>query len=425
MQIVTNLVNYIAVLISQIIIIKVFQSFIKIQKKCFSKYLIVLMIISSVIETILAYIIDPSLNSFICIVYFLIIFKLIFKTSIKKNIFYIAALWLIMILIDISLMTILDILQTYIFHVELNIIIVKPMCTIVLIILLVYIIRNKQINNFINKAYKLFDTNYLYLICLLFLYFVLGTIGINSVGKKNVILNLLSLAILFSLTIIKFILYQFEIIELKKTNKNLINNNEFYIKLLDDYQILKHNLTNQLLGIKIVSNKKAKSLINDLIKDYNENFQVIQNIKDVPTSLNGLIYEKLYTFNEKNLVVSVDNNIKHQILSILSSRNYNLLCESLGIVLDNAITAAAKSEDKIIYLNFQEQRDDIVLTIMNSFNGSLDLEELGNINYTSKKNKKNHGYGLYTLLNKRRLSMKTSIRNNLFINEIKIKKKTE
>ena len=51
----------------------------------------------------------------------------------------------------------------------------------------------------------------------------------------------------------------------------------------------------------------------------------------------------------------------------------------------------------------------------------LDLESLGKINYSSKIN--GHGFGLFTLFEKRKLNITTNIKNNLFRVEISINKK--
>ena len=58
---------------------------------------------------------------------------------------------------------------------------------------------------------------------------------------------------------------------------------------------------------------------------------------------------------------------------------------------------------------------------MNSFEGNLDLEQIGELKYTTKNT--GHGLGLYSLIGLKKLNIKTSIKNNIFINEIKILKK--
>ena len=223
------------------------------------------------------------------------------------------------------------------------------------------------------------------MILILVLYFVIGAIGIVNLNNQFLIFTLLSLAILFTMTIIKFMLDSYEIINLKEMNRNLLKNNEFYVILINDYRVLKHNLINQLLGIKSLANKKSKLLIDDLIEEYNANFVNTQDIKDAPHGLNGLIYEKLYNFNKMDLKFLVNNNIKSALLDVITPRSYNLLCEAIGILLDNAMEAAYLSEDKVVYLNFKESKENIYIEIMNTFRGDLDVDKLGTKDYTTKK----------------------------------------
>ena len=232
---------------------------------------------------------------------------------------------------------------------------------------------------------------------------------------------ILILAVLFFLSIVQFCGNKYHIFILKQTNELLIKNNEFYIKLIDDYRILKHNLISQLLGIKSVSSIKAKKLIDELIMEYSKDFRLNQNIKDIPYGLDGIIYEKIYNFkNNKKLNIIVNNNINNKILNIISPKNYNLLCEALGVTIDNAMNAAIKSKEKVVVLKFNEFEDKIKVIIINTFKGFLDLDKIGNLKSNSRIT--GHGYGLFSLISKRRLKIKTVIKNNLFINEIEINK---
>ena len=330
-------------------------------------------------------------------------------------------IWLSSILIDISLMVILNIIQS-VLNYHFNALIVKPVCTVILCIILFILSRFDGINKLIDKAYNIISKisyGYMYIVLIIFLYFIIDVIGIINIENKMIFIILISV-VLFTLTIIKFIINKYEIITLKETNNLLINNNEFFIKLIEDYRILKHNLTSQLLGIKSVSNKKSKLLIDDLIRGYNATFLSTQNIKDVPAGLNGIVYEKLYNFNQKDLKVFVENKIKSKIFDSISPRSYNLLSEALGVTLDNAIEAANNSEDKVVYLIFSEDEDKIFIEIMNTFTGVIDLDKIGTINYTSKKN--GQGLGLYSLIGRKKLQIQTKIKNNIFKTKIIISK---
>lgn len=120
--------------------------------------------------------------------------------------------------------------------------------------------------------------------------------------------------------------------------------------------------------------------------------------------------------------IQIDNNVKGKILDILGPKNYNLLCEALGVTLDNALESASQTKDKIIFLEFTETEKTVNIKVMNTFKGIIDTEKLGTIEYTSNK-LNGHGLGLYSLFNKNTLYITTSIKNNFFRSEIKINKK--
>ena len=279
----------------------------------------------------------------------------------------------------------------------------------------------KKLVNKIKKYISKINFSSIYLIAVLLIYLSLEAITILNLQNNMIVEMILIFSILLGLILLKFFSYQYDIITLKEMNKFLIHNDEIYLKLIDNYRILKHNLINQLLGVKSFSNKKAKLLIDDLIKEYNENFNFSININKIPKGINGIIYEKISEKNIKDLQLTIDNKIESDLLNILSPRSYNLLCEALGVTLDNAIEAVSKSTEKFIYLYFKEEEQYVLIKIMNSFEGNLDLEQIGELKYTTKNT--GHGLGLYSLIGLKKLNIKTSIKNNIFINEIKILKK--
>ena len=164
--------------------------------------------------------------------------------------------------------------------------------------------------------------------------------------------------------------------------------------------------------------------VNEILKEYDSNKYLKSEIPFMPSGLNGFILEKFYAYADKNLKIQIDNNVKGKLLDILGPKNYNLLCEALGVTLDNALESASQTKDKIIFLEFTETEKTVNIKVMNTFKGIIDIEKLGTIEYTSNK-LNGHGLGLYSLFNKNTLYITTSIKNNLFRSEIKIDKKTE
>ncbi len=407
---------------SQIVIFYIFNLFTN-NKIVFSKKLGIIIIISTIIELFLAQVPVIMINGVICITYFIIITKIFSKLKFKEVIFYNVVIWLFIIVIDMFIMLIFNGLQLLMPFLTDCTLIVKPLATIIMDLILIFLVKRNFVRKIVNKAYintKKINFSYLMLVIILICYFVLDVISISNLDNELIIEIMFISSIFFTVTMIKFITYRYEILTLKETNLLLNKNNQFYIKLLDDYRILKHNLTNQLLGIKSVANKKSKMLIEDIIKEYNATFHPTADVKNIPNGLNGIIYEKIYNFNKSDLKIVTDNNLKNDLFQEISARSYNLLCEALGVIIDNALDAAYNSEEKLIYFKFDENEDKVIITVLNTFTGEMDLENLGTINYTTKKN--GHGLGLYSLIGRSKIKVMTKIKNNLFINNIKIDK---
>ena len=386
-----------------------------------SKTFFIIIAISSLIEIFLANT-SSIINGIVYIIYILIVTNIFSKIQFKDTLLYIVIIWLFGILIDIFMMHLYNLISPY--TTNINIVIIKLTGTFLMAFSLILLAKMSLLKKLVNKIKKYvskINFSYIYLVVILLIYLSLEAITILNLQNNMIVEMILIFSILLGLILLKFFSYQYDIITLKEMNKFLIHNDEIYLKLIDNYRILKHNLINQLLGVKSFSNKKAKLLIDDLIKEYNENFNFSININKIPKGINGIIYEKISEKNIKDLQLTIDNKIESDLLNILSPRSYNLLCEALGVTLDNAIEAVSKSTEKFIYLYFKEEEQYVLIKIMNSFEGNLDLEQIGELKYTTKNT--GHGLGLYSLIGLKKLNIKTSIKNNIFINEIKILKK--
>ena len=415
--------NYIIVLITEIILLYLINDLAN-KKISVDFKLVIIVLLSSLFETLFSFNLSGAINGILCLTYFLLVGKFFFQLKLKDTIFYLIVIWLIGGLLDIVVMLIVNLLASKISLIQTNMFIIKPICSILMICFLVFIFKMKFVNKIVNKinnSLQKLNVSYFWLILILIIYFLLDAICIIYIKKQVVIVIILLISIGFSISIIYYIFNKYEIISLKETNNLLLKNNEFYLKVIDEYRILKHNLINQLLGVKSVSNKKARILIDDLIKEYNNNFRQVKSIKDIPSGLSGIIYEKIYNFNDHEINISVKNEIKDEVLELISARSYNLLCETLGVILDNSLEATSKSEEKIIYLEFMEKEDKLIINVINTFKNNIDLEFLGTINYSSKN--KSRGLGLYSIIGRKNVSVKTTIRNNLFCHELTINKK--
>lgn len=397
-------------------------SLLKVKLNWKSKKIFGLIVSYAIVYSIICNFLPQELMSFISIFYFSILLKVILRVNIEKIIFYVLVVWLIGVLCDIGLMIITNFILKEVDI--LNISFIRLHASILLAISYLICSKSKFVLNKVNNLYKkITKINYpiLKIVLLLCLFFLFDMICLNYMSEKEIPIIILFSLILLTIVLVNIIYQNYQIIMLKETNNLLSKNIDFYIKRINEYRILKHNLKSKLNGLKTVSNKKSVPYINALIEEYNDRMVIPKDIMEVPNGLNGIIYEKVYEFNDKNLQIAVENKIRKEILKILTPKNYNLLCEALGITLDNALEAASKSKDKIVYLKFNESKENIIIKIMNTFSGSIDLDKLGTINYTSKK--LGHGLGLFSLLSKDNLKINACIKNKFFINTILIPKK--
>ena len=72
-------------------------------------------------------------------------------------------------------------------------------------------------------------------------------------------------------------------------------------------------------------------------------------------------------------------------------------------------------------LEFTEDDNKLMLKIINSFSGMIDIDELGKKNYTSKKT--GNGLGLFSILKYKPIKLNSSIKDNKFICVIRVNKK--
>ena len=393
-------------------------------KMLHKKEFVITTVIFSILYSCLDGIFEKGIITIFSMIYLALTSKIFLKLNNKDLIFYVVITWILGVVIDIMTMLIMSLWHITEHINEENNSIFQSICTAVMILIYLLCAKSKFVNKTINKLKKLknrINSFYYKLIAIIAIYFILGLICFNNMGNKEIPIIVLVIAISLLLILIIFIIQQFQINSLQENIILLTKNNEFYIEFIDKYRILKHNLISNLNSIKSVANEDAKTLINDLIHKYNKELKLPTNFKELPTGVNGIVYEKIYSHNIKNLDFSISNKIKNNIIEVLTPRDYNLFCEALGVTLDNALDALKESKEKILLLEFKEDENSLSLKIVNTFTGEIDIEKLGTKNYTSKK--KGNGIGLFSILNNKRIKLITSIKSNKYSSIIMVNKK--
>ena len=90
------------------------------------------------------------------------------------------------------------------------------------------------------------------------------------------------------------------------------------------------------------------------------------------------------------------------------------------IALDNAIESSLKSKQKIISIYIYDDNNNICIEVKNSFSSNMDVDLIGNKNYSTKGKK--HGLGLFSALRNNEALLSVKIVNDMFITKISAKK---
>jgi len=366
-------------------------------------------------------------SSILYFIFFPCLFYLMNKLPIKKLFYYVFIVWFYGIVADIFTILFTSLIF-FIFNINNNIYInysdkVSILLSLCVSFFLIVLSKIKKVKDLTDKIYlKIDNIKYFDFLLAIFAIFILTMAIVMFMNVQNLDINLLIIIVLIMMIVTFIILLKYKINyeENLKYLKTLKENNEFYIKMEDENRIFKHNLIAKLLSIKSVANKKAISLIEDLISQFNKSIDFSNSIKIIPYGLNGIVYQKLYPYLKK-INIKINNEINYDIFNVLKPRRYNVLVEKVVIALDNAIESSLHSKSKNIVINMCDVDDCILIEIQNTFGNDINLDLLGNINYSTKGKK--HGLGLFSIMRNNEASVSVKIVNNTFISKIKAKKK--
>ncbi len=285
-----------------------------------------------------------------------------------------------------------DIVNNYAYNLLVNILVSLLSVLLIKIPFVDKIVKNTL--NLFEKNRKLI--NYFYII-LIVIYLIVLKNGFEFLMKSNYYIN-----ILFMLSIVGIILVilknESKYEQLKEENKQMLNYVTKYEKIITAQGKTNHEFKNQLMvirGYAQMNSDKIIDYIDEIVKDSNKagSSYLISQLNNFPDGgIKGLLYYKLSIMEDENIKYSIDveKGVKSG-LKKLSTNNYKNITKILGVLLDNAIDASKKGNDKKINISVSKDRNLIIFKIYNTYKGTIDIEKIGT-GYTSKG--KGHGYGL-------------------------------
>lgn len=285
-----------------------------------------------------------------------------------------------------------DIVNNYAYNLLVNILVSLLSVLLIKIPFVDKIVKNTL--NLFEKNRKLI--NYFYII-LIVIYLIVLKNEFEFLMKSNYYIN-----ILFMLSIVGIILVilknESKYEQLKEENKQMLNYVTKYEKIITAQGKTNHEFKNQLMvirGYAQMNSDKIIDYIDEIVKDSNKagSSYLISQLNNFPDGgIKGLLYYKLSIMEDENIKYSIDveKGVKSG-LKKLSTNNYKNITKILGVLLDNAIDASKKGNDKKINISVSKDRNLIIFKIYNTYKGTIDIEKIGT-GYTSKG--KGHGYGL-------------------------------
>lgn len=271
---------------------------------------------------------------------------------------------------------------------------------------------SKKIVYYIDSIKKVIKKTFSIEVLLILILIIFNILGYFLIGKINNIHFIISLVISIGyiiITISMIIINKKNIEKLKLKNLSLEKSYASYSNILDEFREYKHNLKNKLFAIKSYLPESEQNKLNELIISHNDKCEWLNDIKNMPQGLEGLLYLKKYEAENKNVNLIINYNSKIKI----SNKDYLDLCDVLGIFLDNAIESS-NGKEKIVLLDAHDKKNSIIITITNKFNNYINLSKIGEKNYSTKKVKSGIGLNYVNNLKNKRITTDIKIINNLF-----------
>lgn len=392
---------------------------------------------SSILGLITVLIIPVPYNTFINVLACPILVYFIFKTNILKSILAEVIQYISFLVFGLALM-VLCILFGMNSQMISKIPLLKTLYSLTLYLLsylLCKLLNKKNINiSLINKMQrKNINTlliNFIIGIIAIAMQVYIATLYIDILPVSIIIINIIVLLLYFSISIYSLLRTN----KLEITTENLEEErlyNKTLTILYDNIRGFKHDFNNIVQAISGYISTDNMEGLKDYYSDLLTDCKKVNNLAVLnPELINNpavysLLTSKYHTAAELGITMNFDIFID---LKTLNIKTYDLT-RILGILLDNAIEACNKCDEKDIYITIRKDNkvSRQLFVIENTYsNKNVDTDRIFEKGYTSKieDDGKNHGLGLWEvrqILNKNNnLNLFTTKSNRLFKQQLEI-----
>lgn len=372
---------------------------------------LVFVVIFSIISILNTYFEVPPFNNFINMLSLPILVLLIFKTNVLKAILSEILIFILGVLSSGSIAAIYP-LFTGVTPSDITYIPIHRLCVSILMYILLYLIY-RLLKHF-NINITLIDKFKRRISVPIIINFIIGSIaiGVEYYLLFNYMDVLPTTLVFFNLAILLlyFLLSIFSLIRTNKleiTTQNLEEQklyNKHLTTLHDNIRGFKHDFNNivQAIGGFLTTDNidGLKAYYKDLLEEcqINNNLAVLN-----PELINNPV---IYTLLSEKYSVADEMGIKLNLEVLTDLSNLNIktyeLARIFGILLDNAIEAASKCEDKkeinITFRKDKNRHKDLIIVQNTYTNKDINIDKIFEKGYSSKteeNTKENHGLGLW------------------------------
>ncbi len=376
-------------------IYKAFQIFFY-EKTCNKKMKIIILLAYFIGLSLIIFITRWPIIMLVLNLFFLFAISLTYKSSFQKKMLSISSIYSIILIIELFSVLIFgffDLSGTKDSTINsASILIFTRIITLVLVYLM-----HRYINA-LRKEYTIPKIYYLAYFLVLFGSLYLFTFGLSN---ENITLNhiIISGAILITVNVTMILIdekiYNAIIMEheqniLRQHNVALENQMEIINQSTEAIRLLKHDFKNHLTMLSNLYMNEKQEEIQPYIN------AVLGNIENDVFSNSGnfiidsIINFKLQSIKNSNVKLAIRINVPITI-NILAHD----LTAILGNLLDNAITACKKSDEKILEIKIRSKMDNLIILINNSYDGKI-INKNRKLK-TRKNDKDKHGLGITSI----------------------------
>lgn len=390
--------------------IYIWNKLLKSDHKVFSLINIITAILISFVITISYFLNSDYIKVIVITIFFAFVVKFLYKECFLKSlgtaifaqvIMSIGEVIFVLVVVNLRGISMSDFQEMYFSKIYSNI------CIAILDIILVHFTQTKKFFRQISTLTNDINKKKVVILMIALLFSVNFLLGLTYYNLDSTIIMFITslLLLIYTYITLQNLTQQEHTARIRAEYDSLMDKSVEYEKMLGENMRDIHETKNDLIVLQSLvpeSAEEAHKQLKAMIKEYGEietreqeNEDIYRKTLRIPSGgLRGLFSNKLSVMEELkiNYDLRIGKGINAKTLKNLDYQDRRDFGKVVGIYLDNAINATNETNKKEIDIEFFLEEGYFCVLISNTFSGTLDIEKMGTMGYTSKG--EHHGYGL-------------------------------